>query len=73
MSEIIFFLPKGPFYLNELSDDTSNKSNKLKISDIKTLEKASKKDLTFFSSINYKSCAIKTKAAACITTQNLEQ
>jgi UDP-3-O-[3-hydroxymyristoyl] glucosamine N-acyltransferase len=73
MSEMIFFLPKGPFYLNELSDDTSNKSNKLKISDIKTLEKASKKDLTFFSSINYKSCAIKTKAAACITTKNLEQ
>ncbi len=73
MSEIVFFLSKGPFYLNELSDDTSNKSNKLKISDIKTLEKAGKKDLTFFSSINYKSCAIKTKAAVCITTKNLEQ
>ena len=48
MSEIIFFLSKGPFYLNELSNDTSNKSSKLKISGIKTLEEASKKDLTFF-------------------------
>ena len=54
MSEIIFFLSKGPFYLNELSNDTSNKSSKLKISGIKTLEEASKKDLTFFSSIHYR-------------------
>ena len=67
MSEIIFFLPKGPFYLNELSSDTSNKGSKLQISGIKTLEEAGKKDLTFFSSINYKSCAIKTKASTINT------
>ena len=47
MSETIFFQPKGPFYLNDLSDDVS-KETKNKISDIKTLDKATNKDLTFF-------------------------
>jgi len=73
MSETFFFLPKGPFYLNDLSDELSDKSNKLKISDIKTLDKATKKDITFFNSIDYKSHAEKTKAAACVTTKNLEE
>ena len=73
MSETFFFLPKGPFYINDLSDELSDKSNKLKISDIKTLDKATKKDITFFNSIDYKSHAEKTKAAACVTTKNLEE
>ena len=47
--------------------------SKLKISDIKTLDRATKKDITFFNSIDYKSHAKKTKAAACVTTNNLEQ
>ena len=73
MSEINFFVPKGPFYLNELSDELSNQKNKLKISDIKTLDIATKNHITFFSSPRYISFAKKTKAAACITTKNLEQ
>ena len=31
MSETFFFAPKGPFYLNDLSDEFSDKNNKLKI------------------------------------------
>ena len=73
MSNTIFFEPKGPFYLNDLSDKLSDKNNKLKISDIKTLDKATKKDITFFNSMDYKSYAEKTKAAACVTTKNLEE
>ena len=73
MSDTFFFLPKGPFYLNELSDELFNQRNKLKISDVKTLDKATKNDITFFNSLDYKSYAEKTKAAACITTKNLEQ
>jgi len=73
MSEIFFFVPKGPFYLNELSDELSNLNNKLKISDIKTLDQASDKDITFFNSLDYTKYAEKTKAAACITTKNLEK
>ena len=73
MSETFFFAPKGPFYLNDLSDDLSDKNKKLKISDIKTLDRATKKDITFFNSIDYISHAEKTKAAACVTTKNLEE
>ena len=73
MSETFFFVPKGPFYLNDLSDELSDENNKLKISDIKTLDRATKKDITFFNSIDYKSDAEKTKAGACVTTKNLEE
>ena len=48
MKEVNFFVPKGPFYLNELTDQISIKSNKIKISNIKTLDKAGKSDVTFF-------------------------
>ena len=72
MSETFFFVPKGPFYLKDLSDQISEKNYKLKISDIKTLDSATRKDITFFNSIDYKSHANNTKAAACVTTKNLE-
>ena len=67
MSETIFFEPKGPFYLNELSEDVPKSVEKIKILDIKTLDKATSRDLTFLNSISYKDHAIKTKAAVCIT------
>ena len=70
MSDTIFFEPKGPFYLNDLSKDVPKNLKKIKIIDIKTLDKATAKDLTFFNSINYKNYALKTKAAACITKKN---
>jgi len=73
MSETFFFVPKGPFYLNDLSNELSDKNKKLKISDIKTLDKATKKDITFFNSIDYRSHAEKTKAGACVTTKHLEE
>ena len=69
MPDVIFFVPKGPFTLNELCDNGSN----LKISDIKTLDKATKNDISFFNKIDYKNNAKSTKAAACITTKNLEK
>ena len=53
MPETFFFVPKGPFYLNELSDELSNQKSKLKISDIKTLDKAKKNHITFFNSLDY--------------------
>ena len=72
MLEISFFEPKGPFNLHELFENFTKKSIKIKIYDIKTLDKATNKDLTFFNSIRYKDLASKTKAVACITTKNLE-
>ena len=69
MSEVNFFVPKGPFYLNELCES----KDKIKIFDIKTLDQASQKDITFFNSLDYKSHAKKTKASACVTTENLQQ
>ena len=73
MSDIFFFVPKGPFNINELSDDFSKISKKLKITDIKTLDKANSNNITFFNSLDYISLAKNTKAAACITSKNLEQ
>ena len=50
MSEVNFFVPKGPFYLNELCES----KDKIKIFDIKTLDQASQKDITFFNWENLK-------------------
>ena len=71
MSEIIFFEPKGPLFLKDLFDDISKDNYKTKIFDIKTLENASSKDLTFFNSTRYNEQASKTKAVACITKESL--
>jgi UDP-3-O-[3-hydroxymyristoyl] glucosamine N-acyltransferase len=43
------------------------------INEIKTLEKASFGDLTFFDSIRYKNLAKNTKASYCITNKNLSK
>ena len=72
MSKNIFFEQKGPFLINKLFPNNLLK-NKIKIKDIKTLDKASKEDLTFFDSINYKDLAINTKASFCITTDKLKE
>ena len=71
MSENTFFEPKGPLFLKDLFDDISKDNYKTKIFDIKTLENASSKDLTFFNSTRYNEQASKTKAVACITKENL--
>ena len=70
MSKNPFFKNKGPFKLssliNTLSDDTL-------IFDIKSLNDANDKDITFFHSIKYKEFAQSTKALACITKESLIQ
>ena len=72
MAEIFFFVPEGPYNLADLTDELSGNKSSIKISDIKTLDKATKNDITFFNSLDYKELANKTKASACITTRNLQ-
>ena len=69
MCKNFFFESKGPFKLNILFPN--HPTSKIRIKDIKTLDKASKSDLSFFDSINYKDLAKNTKAACCITKENL--
>ena len=71
MLNINFFKPQGPFNLEDLTENAANNRG-IKIFDIKTLENASNKDITFLNSPKYKSQAINTKAAACVTKKNLE-
>ena len=73
MSEVNFFVPKGPFYLSELSEETSALKTKQKISNIKTIDKATKKDITFLSSPDYKNYAAKTMGYATIYQLCLER
>ena len=70
-----FFKNHGPFKLSYINDsqikhlvqsDELVKNDSL-IYDVKSLNEASSKDITFFHSIKYKDLAIKTKAYACIT------
>jgi len=72
MPKSFFFVPKGPFNLNNLVDNLSSKLKKIKVYDIKTLQNATNKDITFFSSVDYKLSAQKTKAVACVTTTRLQ-
>ena len=70
-----FFDNQGPFKLPDLFDSNNShllssidlsKNEKL-LYDIKNLNEATSKDISFFHSIKYKNLAIKTKAYACIT------
>ena len=70
MPDNFFFKRKGPFKLNELFNVT-NKTNDI-FTDIKTLDKASSNEITFFDSSTYKSLANKTKSKVCITTDKLK-
>ena len=71
MLNINFFKPQGPFNLEDLIENAANNGG-IKIFDIKTLENASNKDITFLNSSKYKSQAINTKAAVCVTKKNFE-
>ena len=70
MSKNIFFKRKGPFKIQELFKGQDSKS--LKITDIKTLDNATKSEISFFDSIKYKDIALTTKAGFCITTDKLK-
>tara|TARA_B100000963_G_scaffold335129_1_gene328970 strand:- start:520 stop:1500 length:981 start_codon:yes stop_codon:yes gene_type:complete len=71
-----FFKNYGPFTIKDickvLKIKKDNTDYKTKIFDITDLNSASKKDITFLHSNKYKSQASITKAAACITTKNLQ-
>jgi UDP-3-O-[3-hydroxymyristoyl] glucosamine N-acyltransferase len=69
MNDNLFFLSKGPLLI---SDIFSNLNLNNKIYDIKTLDKATEKDLTFFESITYLKYAKNTKAKFCITNEKLK-
>ena len=72
MAEKLFFKRRGPIFLSQILNK-KNSSKKIKIFDIKSLDKAGSKDITFLQSSKYKEIANFTKAAACITTDNLKQ
>ena len=70
-----FFNNHGPFKLSEFSNskishlvqsDELTKNDSL-IYDVKNVNEATSKDITFFHSIKYKGIAINTNAFACIT------
>ena len=71
-----FFKNFGPIYLKDIYEvleiKIDNNKKKIKIFDITDLNSASGKDITFLHSNKYKSQASITKAAACITTKNLQ-
>ena len=78
MSSNQFFEKKGPFPLKKIitnigcSDDYS-KINDFAIHGVESLSNATKNDMTFLNSSKYKNLSLKTKAAVCITSQNLKQ
>ncbi len=71
-----FFKNYGPLNLKDiyksLGIKNGNYNKKIKIFDIADLKSASSKDISFFHSNKYKSQALTTKAAVCITTKNLQ-
>ena len=69
MSDISFLFPKGPFNLSELFKELGIKKKDISITDVKTLDKAKKNNITFLNSPDYIDLAKKTKASACITTK----
>jgi UDP-3-O-[3-hydroxymyristoyl] glucosamine N-acyltransferase len=70
-----FFKCHEPIVINKLLQLSNINSNKnypdIKISDIKNLVTAERNNITFFHSKKYENFASKTKAAFCITTNNL--
>ncbi len=73
MSNISFFVPKGPFSINELFKGFSGQADQLEITDVKTLDKATKNHITFLNSNDYIDFAKTTKASACVTTSKLKK
>ena len=78
MSVNQFFEKKGPFPLKEILNTIgyngkfSEKSD-FKIHGFESLDKAYENDLTFLNSSKYQNLSLKTKAAACITSQSLSK
>ena len=71
MGKNIFFKRKGPFVLSQIFPDLKF-DKKIKIFDVKSLDDASKFDLTFLDSNNYTDSAASTKAGYCLTIKRLK-
>ena len=65
------FFKKNSLSIKKIFPDIVSKGN-IKINEVKSLNKSSKNDLTFFDSVKYKYAASNTKALHCITTVKLE-
>jgi len=76
MSKNHFYEKKGPFPLKEIIKSIgfmghySSKDN-INIYGFESLVNAKKNDMTFLNSSKYKELSLRTKATACITSQNL--
>ena len=71
MNEICFFFQKKNIKISNVFPNIKLKKNFL-INNIRPLHLAEKNDITFFDSVKYKDQAKKTKAGACITSENLK-
>ena len=71
MKSISFFLKKN-FSLRQIFLKSKINKNFI-VNNVKPLNTAKNRDITFFDSMKYKSMAIKTDAGACITTKSLEK
>ena len=68
----MFFNKKKPIKLSKVFTKIKFEKNLL-IKDVKTLDKATNNDISFFENIRYKELAIKTKAGACLATEKLSK
>ena len=78
MSKNIFYEKRGPFPIKEVikvigfTGSLTEKKN-FNINSFESLNNAGINDMTFLNSSKYKDLSLKTKAAACITTENLSK
>ena len=72
MNSIDFFNNNKKISLKKLFPKNKFKKDYI-ILNIRTLEKSTKKDISFFDSIKYKKDAEKTKAICCITNDKLSK
>ena len=71
-----FYKKKNNISLSEILTllKINNKiSSKIIVNDIKDLNSAKEKDITFFNSIKYKNLLAKTKSSYCLTSKNFEK
>ena len=78
MSVNQFFEKKGPFPLKEILNTIGyngkfSQKNDFKIHGLESLDRAYENDLTFLNSSKYQNLSLKTKAAACLTSQSLSK
>jgi len=78
MSQNQFFENKGPIPLKEIikaigCNGDFSKTDNFKINSFESLDNAGENDMTFLNSSKYQNISLKTKAAACITSQNLSK